>query len=37
MRRECGLVLLQGAAGAGLVVFAVRQVWARRGEDGPRR
>jgi uncharacterized membrane protein (TIGR02234 family) len=29
MRREFGLVLLLGAAGAGLVVFAVRQTWAR--------
>jgi uncharacterized membrane protein (TIGR02234 family) len=29
MRREFGLVLLLGAAGAGLVVFAVRQMWAR--------
>jgi uncharacterized membrane protein (TIGR02234 family) len=28
-RREFGLVLLLGAAGAGLVVFAVRQTWAR--------
>jgi uncharacterized membrane protein (TIGR02234 family) len=29
MRREFGLVLLLGAAGAGLVVFAVRQAWAQ--------
>ena len=29
MRREFGLVLLLGAVGAGLVVFAVRQTWAR--------
>jgi uncharacterized membrane protein (TIGR02234 family) len=29
MRREFGLVLLLGAAGAGLVVFAVRQTWAQ--------
>ena len=29
MRREFALVLLLGAAGAGLVVFAVRQAWAR--------
>src|SRR6516164_5293334 len=28
MRREFGLVLLLGAAGAGLVVLAVRQAWA---------
>jgi uncharacterized membrane protein (TIGR02234 family) len=28
MRREFGLVLLLGAAGAGLVVFALRQRWA---------
>jgi uncharacterized membrane protein (TIGR02234 family) len=28
MRREFGLVLLLGAAGAGLVVFALRQTWA---------
>jgi uncharacterized membrane protein (TIGR02234 family) len=28
-RREFGLVLLLGAAGAGLVVFAVRQTWAQ--------
>src|SRR5215471_1902799 len=28
-RREFGLVLLLGAAGAGLIVFAVRQTWAR--------
>jgi uncharacterized membrane protein (TIGR02234 family) len=28
-RREFGLVLLVGAAGAGLVVFAVRQAWAQ--------
>jgi len=28
MRREFGLVLLLGAAGAALVVFAVRQTWA---------
>ena len=29
MRREFGLVLLLGAAGAGLVVLAVRQTWAQ--------
>jgi uncharacterized membrane protein (TIGR02234 family) len=29
MRREFGLVLLLGAAGAGLVVLAVRQAWAQ--------
>jgi len=29
MRREFGLVLLVGAVGAGLVVFAVRQTWAQ--------
>ena len=29
MRREFGLVLLLGAVGAGLVVFAVRQTWAQ--------
>jgi uncharacterized membrane protein (TIGR02234 family) len=29
MRREFGLVLLVGAAGAGLVVLAVRQTWAQ--------
>src|SRR5690348_18246663 len=29
MRREFGLVLLAGAAGAGLVVLALRQAWAR--------
>jgi len=29
MRREFGLVLLLGAAGAGLVVFALRQTWAQ--------
>ena len=29
MRREFGLVLLLGAAGAALVVFAVRQTWAQ--------
>jgi uncharacterized membrane protein (TIGR02234 family) len=29
MRREFGLVLLVGAVGAGLVVFAVRQAWAK--------
>src|SRR6516165_11673918 len=29
VRREFGLVLLLGAAGAGLVVFAVRQTWAQ--------
>ena len=29
MRREFGLVLLLGAAGAGLAVFAVRQTWAQ--------
>ena len=29
MRREFTLVLLAGAAGAGLVVFAVRQAWAQ--------
>ena len=28
MRREFGLVLLLGAVGAGLVVFALRQTWA---------
>src|SRR5215472_14859066 len=28
MRREFGLVLLLGAAGAGLVVIALRQTWA---------
>ncbi|MGH3195056.1 MAG: Trp biosynthesis-associated membrane protein, partial [Streptosporangiaceae bacterium] len=28
-RREFTLVLLLGAAGAGLVVFAVRQAWAQ--------
>ena len=36
MRREFGLVLLLGAAGAGLVVFAVRQVWARAVFTPPR-
>lgn len=29
MRRQFGLILLLGAAGAGLVVFAVRQTWAQ--------
>ncbi|HLK79067.1 MAG TPA: Trp biosynthesis-associated membrane protein [Streptosporangiaceae bacterium] len=29
MRRQFGLILLLGAAGAALVVFAVRQTWAR--------
>jgi uncharacterized membrane protein (TIGR02234 family) len=29
MRREFGLVLLLGAVGAGLIVFAVRQTWAQ--------
>jgi uncharacterized membrane protein (TIGR02234 family) len=29
MRREFGLILLLGAVGAGLVVFAVRQTWAQ--------
>ena len=29
MRREFGLVLLLGAAGAALVIFAVRQAWAQ--------
>ncbi|MGB6579958.1 MAG: Trp biosynthesis-associated membrane protein, partial [Streptosporangiaceae bacterium] len=29
MRREFMLVLMAGAAGAGLVVFAVRQAWAQ--------
>jgi hypothetical protein len=29
MRREFALVLLLGAAGAGLVVLAVRQAWAQ--------
>jgi uncharacterized membrane protein (TIGR02234 family) len=29
MRREFGLVLLLGAGGAGLVVFALRQTWAQ--------
>jgi len=36
MRREFGLVLLLGAAGAGLVVFAVRQTWARAVFTPPR-
>jgi uncharacterized membrane protein (TIGR02234 family) len=35
-RREFGLVLLLGAAGAGLVVFAVRQTWARAVFTPPR-
>ena len=36
MRREFGLVLLLGAAGAGLAVFAVRQTWARAVFTPPR-
>ena len=36
VRREFGLVLLLGAAGAGLVVFAVRQTWARAVFTPPR-
>jgi uncharacterized membrane protein (TIGR02234 family) len=36
MRREFGLVLLLGAAGAALVVFAVRQTWAQAVFTPPR-
>src|SRR4029077_12681357 len=36
MRRQLGLVLLLGAAGAALVVFAVRQTWARAVFTPPR-
>jgi uncharacterized membrane protein (TIGR02234 family) len=36
MRREFGLVLLLGAVGAGLVVFAVRQTWAQAVFTPPR-
>jgi uncharacterized membrane protein (TIGR02234 family) len=36
MRREFGLVLLVGAVGAGLVVFAVRQTWAQAVFTPPR-
>src|SRR5271169_6079698 len=36
MRRQFGLVLLLGAAGAALVVFAVRQTWAQAVFTPPR-
>ncbi len=36
MRRQFGLILLLGAAGAALVVFAVRQTWARAVFTPPR-
>jgi uncharacterized membrane protein (TIGR02234 family) len=36
MRREFGLVLLLGAVGAGLVVFALRQTWAHAIFSPPR-
>jgi uncharacterized membrane protein (TIGR02234 family) len=36
MRREFGLVLLLGAVGAGLVVFALRQTWALASFTPPR-
>src|SRR6204780_5755924 len=36
MRREFALVLLLGAAGAGLVVLAVRQAWAQAIFTAPR-
>jgi uncharacterized membrane protein (TIGR02234 family) len=36
MRREFGLILLLGAAGAALVVFAVRQTWAQAVFTPPR-
>ena len=37
MRREFALVLLLGAAGAGLIVLAVRETWAQAIFAAPRR